>query len=36
MGRLGGVLYDRAKEIGGQFNMARCVPGKEGFNKAIK
>ena len=29
------TLYDRAEEIGGHFNMARRVPGKEEFNETI-
>ena len=36
LGRLGGALYDRYEEIGGQFNMARRIPGDEGFNETIR
>ena len=32
LGRLGGSLYEMAEDIGGQFDMARLIPGKEGFN----
>lgn len=30
------VLYDRAEEIGGQFNMAKRIPGKEEFHETIR
>ena len=30
------VLFDRAAEIGGQFNLARQVPGKEEFNETLR
>ena len=33
--RIGGALYDRYKDIRGQFNMTRRIPGKEGFNETI-
>ena len=36
LGRLGGALYDRAEEIGGHFNMARRILGKEVFNETIR
>lgn len=29
------TLFDKAKEIGGQFNMAKQIPGKEEFNETI-
>lgn len=29
-------LYDRASEIGGQFNMAKQIPGKEEFHETIR
>ena len=36
LGRLRGGLYKRAKEIRVQFNMARRMPGKEGFIETIR
>jgi 2,4-dienoyl-CoA reductase (NADPH2) len=30
------TLFDRDKMIGGQFNMARVIPGKEEFNETIR
>ncbi|NND45162.1 MAG: NADPH-dependent 2,4-dienoyl-CoA reductase [Xanthomonadales bacterium] len=30
------TLFDRAPEIGGQFNMARKIPGKEEFNETLR
>lgn len=30
------TLFDRATEIGGQFNMARRIPGKEEFNETLR
>ena len=30
------TLFDKAKEIGGQFNMAKRVPGKEEFHETIR
>jgi 2,4-dienoyl-CoA reductase (NADPH2) len=30
------TLYDAAKEIGGQFNMAKRIPGKEEFHETIR
>lgn len=30
------TLFDEASEIGGQFNMARKIPGKEEFNETIR
>ena len=30
------VLYDEANEIGGQFNMAKRIPGKEEFHETIR
>jgi 2,4-dienoyl-CoA reductase (NADPH2) len=30
------TLYDKAEEIGGQFNMAKRVPGKEEFHETIR
>ena len=30
------TLYDRASEIGGQFNMAKRIPGKEEFNETLR
>ena len=29
-------LYDSAKEIGGQFNMAKAIPGKEEFHETLR
>lgn len=30
------VLFDRASEIGGQFNMAKRIPGKEEFSETLR
>jgi len=30
------TLYDQASEVGGQFNMAKRVPGKEEFHEALR
>jgi 2,4-dienoyl-CoA reductase (NADPH2) len=30
------TLYDAASEIGGQFNLAKCVPGKEEFHETLR
>ena len=30
------TLFDKANEIGGQFNMAKRVPGKEEFHETIR
>ncbi|MEY4509399.1 MAG: hypothetical protein RLZZ450_1521 [Pseudomonadota bacterium] len=30
------VLYEQASEIGGQFNMAKRIPGKEEFSEALR
>ncbi|MGN6478685.1 FAD-dependent oxidoreductase [Luteibacter sp.] len=30
------TLFDRASEIGGQFNMAKRIPGKEEFHEALR
>ncbi|UCC13901.1 MAG: NADPH-dependent 2,4-dienoyl-CoA reductase [Gammaproteobacteria bacterium] len=30
------VLFDRASEIGGQFNMAKQIPGKEEFHETLR
>ncbi len=30
------VLFERAADIGGQFNMARRIPGKEEFNETLR
>jgi len=30
------ILFDKAKEIGGQFNMAKRIPGKEEFHETIR
>jgi 2,4-dienoyl-CoA reductase (NADPH2) len=30
------TLFDAAAEIGGQFNMAKCVPGKEEFHETLR
>lgn len=30
------TLYDRAEEIGGQFNMAKRIPGKEEFHETLR
>ncbi|MGD9598825.1 MAG: FAD-dependent oxidoreductase [Steroidobacteraceae bacterium] len=30
------VLFERAAELGGQFNMARRIPGKEEFNETLR
>jgi 2,4-dienoyl-CoA reductase (NADPH2) len=30
------TLFDKASEIGGQFNMARIIPGKEEFNETLR
>ncbi|WP_301100460.1 NADPH-dependent 2,4-dienoyl-CoA reductase [Propionivibrio sp.] len=30
------TLYDSATVIGGQFNLARCIPGKEEFNETLR
>ena len=36
LGRLRGGLYNRAKDIGWQFNMERRMPGKEEFNEMMQ
>ena len=30
------VLFEQADEIGGQFNMAKCIPGKEEFAETLR
>jgi len=30
------TLFDKADEIGGQFNMAKRIPGKEEFHETIR
>ena len=30
------TLFDAAAEIGGQFNLARCIPGKEEFSETLR
>lgn len=30
------VLFEAAAEIGGQFNMAKCIPGKEEFHESLR
>lgn len=30
------TLFDAASEIGGQFNLAKCVPGKEEFHETLR
>jgi 2,4-dienoyl-CoA reductase (NADPH2) len=30
------TLFDAASEIGGQFNMAKQVPGKEEFHETLR
>jgi len=30
------ILYDRASQIGGQFNMAKRIPGKEEFHETLR
>ena len=30
------TLYDAAAEIGGQFNLAKTIPGKEEFQETIR
>jgi 2,4-dienoyl-CoA reductase (NADPH2) len=30
------VLFEAASDIGGQFNMARCIPGKEEFGETLR
>ncbi len=30
------TLFDAASEIGGQFNMAKCIPGKEEFHESLR
>ena len=30
------TLYDAANEIGGQFNLAKCIPGKEEFHETLR